>query len=248
MNIFFLLYRDERSNPDRESSWQKIESALKVTCTYPGTVKNSELNDDDIIITHRQEYADNIKQKLVGINSFVVVFSGGVTGCNRDNERENTVWVEFPTEIEKTVSLVSNLINNQNTVDYQSAIKALIQSFLNKQPHYLIALSILCQGYLAAHGGEGLEDEWKKVWEKLPDDLKDKQNPYQLIEEKRNSTKDKNDFWKNVIDDRKKVEDELSEDDGEKLTPFLNVLYGKGELSMDIVKNAYIALKSILKA
>lgn len=113
---------------------------------------------------------------------------------------------------------------------------------------HVIALSILCQGYLAAHGGEGLGEEWKKVWEKLPDNLKDNKNPYQLIEEKRNTTKDKNIFWKKVIGDKKNVEDELKGlDKKDELNSLLNAIYGADELSVGTVTEAYIALKSILK-
>ncbi len=60
---------------------------------------------------------------------------------------------------------LSALTNDQVVIEYQQAIEKLIEESLKKHTPHLISLSILCQGYLTAHGAEGFEisdDELQK--------------------------------------------------------------------------------------
>jgi hypothetical protein len=85
------------------------------------------------------------------------------------------------------------------------------------RPH-LIALLILCQGYLAAHGTISVLRDWKKLWENVPEDVKDKDNPHQLVRQKRDQTERK-DWWKPALGADYKgseLKEELSISEGDK--------------------------------
>lgn len=199
----------------------------------------------NLIVLHNNN--EGLWKELQKEADIIVRYTGGDV-TEKTDESNGTYWMQRSivkgTEIDKKDA---DAITNW-TIDKiekrETSIPHILRAILNS---YLIALSILCQGYLAAHGGEGLGEEWKQVWEKLPDDLKDKNNPYRLIEEKRNKTKDKDDFWKNVIRDRKNIEAELDENGKTALKPILDAVYGESSLSVKTVKGAYITLKSILK-
>lgn len=60
-----------------------------------------------------------------------------------------------------------------NETDYSIEFAKLIEESLKKDTPHLIALSIICQGYLAAHGRKDILSGWDDVWKKLPNDLKD---------------------------------------------------------------------------
>lgn len=244
--MLFLLYENERNSLERENQWGLIEEKLNIRSMDPTFVQDEILNNSDVIITHRIEYNSNIKNRLNNTHSLVVVFSGGVSGINRDIYRENTLWVQFPTGIEKIASFVINLINNKDTLNYQSAIEALVQSYLNKQPHYLIALSILCQGYLASHGGDGLEGWDKNKLGSLTKIVESKEevtkmpaywNIFSGAEKHRLEDEFKDIVESNALikDDEKKALDTLI-----KLISLTNKIEDK-----KIVKEAYVGLRKI---
>lgn len=86
--------------------------------------------------------------------------------------------------------------NNEN--NFESEFKKLIEYSLkkNSKPH-LIALSILCQGYLAAHGGNGLDG-----WKNLPENLR------KIVQSKGNKKKtEERSWWKSALGDNYNAKD-----------------------------------------
>lgn len=235
MNIFFLLDPVERNNPTRAEKWKHIEDKLIVTSVSPIIiVEKNVLNTSDVIITHRQEYDDNIKNSLTQSRPFVVVFSGGVRGCKIDNDRKNTLWVEFPAGIDCIVSFVINLINNQGITINQAATEALARCSLNKNLQHLIAFSILCQGYLAAYGGDGLNG-------KMSGELKD-------VVMKRWADLNLENSWWDIININTLHEElkDKEEDEKAKIEDLLIKIINKN-VSVDRVKTAYDAITRIIK-
>lgn len=89
------------------------------------------------------------------------------------------------------LSRCSNMKSNKNlkmhiNKNCENIAENLIRESLKQSIPYLIALSILCQGYLAAHGGNGL-----KGWDGLSFDLKEAA--------KLNWPNVKNDWWEPVF-------------------------------------------------
>lgn len=178
MKILFLLEPKERNMADRRNKWDNIERELKIQYSHPSTVESDELNSANVIITHRKEYNDNISSRLSNNNLLVVVFSGGETDIRVDSVRAGTIWAPFPHGITKIIPFVEEL-EFRGTVEYKPAIEAFIQSSINKQSN-LISLSILCQGYLAAHAelaetnGEIKKALERMGWDRVPPELQKK--------------------------------------------------------------------------
>lgn len=112
-------------------------------------------------------------------------------------------------------------------------------------PKHLIALSILCQGYLAAHG----QTKELTGWEKVPDEFKEK------VKSKADNTEKKS-WWTSALgNDEFKIQDELKavpdDKDNKKkdVQDLITAIYTNGDALPDgnLVAKAYSALKSILK-
>lgn len=233
MNVYVFDLTGNRPWADRINGIQPLEAA-QLSTPQP----------EDLLIIHSTDYRDERQSNYGdGAQQPYILWVTGGTPSDTSTVKEHFYRTVLPHgdsahSFWKTINIFIKTLQEENNAQWE----------LLYERHYnhLIALAILCQGYLAAHGGDGLGEEWKKVWEKLPDDLKDKKKPYQLVEEKRNKTKDKNDFWKNVSS-RKNIEDELDGNGKATLKPLLDAVYGKESLSVEIVNGAYIALKQILK-
>lgn len=149
------------------------------------------------------------------------------------------------TAIEKFIRCIAG-----NTNNYEAYFNELITESLKKKanPH-LIALSILCQGYLASHGGAGLDG-----WDKVPDELKNKVQ----TEDNKNKTKGKS-WWTSALgNDESKIQNELNAvpDDPKinkhDIIKLITAIYTNGDTlpngkDGNLVAKAYSALKSILK-
>lgn len=120
---------------------------------------------------------------------------------------------------------------------------------------HLIALSILCQGYLAAHGAKDILKGWDEVWNKLSENIRDEKNPYQLVEDKRKNTEAKR-WWKGALGaDQAKILKELNATaigknaEKEKVQALIDAIYNKDGDTLPngaLVAERYTALKSII--
>lgn len=146
---------------------------------------------------------------------------------------------------------IGALITNEqlnNKWNIKAFVEAVIKNeanpfdkLVNKIPSYLIALSILCQGYLVAHEKIDLPDNLGKLKE--------------TIKSKAGITEDVNDWWLPVIGgNTKSARDELSNRNGKKvvkdLLDAIDEKNGKnltGEDGIQIVMDANKALPKILK-
>jgi hypothetical protein len=116
--------------------------------------------------TWQQLYSDIFKKRKV------VVYSGGeIEGLNSSANLIIVPW-EIPYE------------ENSCPATFKEYLISLDEKLLVKRQNaHLLTLSILCQGYLAAHGGIGLKS-------KIPDELKDVA--------KKNWNRLKKDWWKPI--------------------------------------------------
>lgn len=116
-------------------------------------------------------------------------------------------------------------------------------------PH-LIALSILCQGYLAAHEGEGLVG-----WDKVPPDIKRKvAEKIKDPDPTKNPTKKQ--WWNSALgDDKSKIQDELNavpdkDESKSSVQKLITAIYTGDDdtpIAVEFVRKAYSALKLILQ-
>lgn len=141
---------------------------------------------------------------------------------------------------------------------YVSVFNCIIQESLKKKanPH-LIALSILCQGYLAAHGDD---DSIKELSEELKKEVQDLIKLKNKVQSKAGNT-EKKIWWTGVFgdDDKKGAEGKIlnelktisTDNDKEKgkIESLIKKIYKNGNTLPNgtLVANAYSALKSILK-
>jgi len=120
---------------------------------------------------------------------------------------------------------------------------------------YLTALSILCQGYLAAHGAKYILKGWDEVWNKLSEKIRDDKNPYQLVEDKRKNTEAKR-WWKGALGaDQAEILKELNATpigknaEKEKVQALIDTIYNEDGDTLpngELVAETYTALESIL--
>jgi hypothetical protein len=123
-------------------------------------------------------------------------------------------------------------------------------------PH-LIALSILCQGYLAAHGTKDSLNGWEDVWNKLGKAIKDHRKKYKLVASKMSITETK-DWWRKAIGAKQNnIMNELStiamdkSDEKTKIKSLIEIIYksdGPALPKGTLVADAYTALVSIFKS
>lgn len=116
----------------------------------------------------------------------------------------------------------------------QEKFNALWDQIQKKSPDTLtnlIALSILCQGYLAANGGNGLDG-----WDKLPDELKKKASD--------NWSNLKTNWWEAI--NKKQAEKELADRDENKKVGDLLSQITSPTVEVDAVVAAYPVIKKIL--
>lgn len=104
-------------------------------------------------------------------------------------------------------SLAKQIKDLSNNID--TNINKIREYVLKKNPKpHLLALSILCQGYLAAHGGKVL-----KGWKDLPAELKNK------VSKNRDNVKDK---WWNIIDIEQATNELKDKDTDNKISNLLS--------------------------
>jgi len=179
---------------------------------------------------------EEAKQRIFRCNDNVVTIPQNISIAKYSNTLADIMCIVG--QLEEAIKETNNDSINRLTTKIKDYI---IKKKAN--PH-LIALSILCQGYLAAHGGAGL-DGWDKVHQDIKDKAAEKLND---SDDKKNPSKKA--WWKTVLEGRKNIEDELDEEqkkDG-KIITLLDAIYNNGDLSkVDTVKEAYIDLKSILQ-
>lgn len=149
----------------------------------------------------------------------------------------------------------ANITVEKIVEDMPTDIKALLCA--SKSYSHLIALSILCQGYLAAHGDDDsinkLSDELKRGVQDLIKGLPDGLKKTVQTEDNKNKTKGKS-WWTSALgDDDSKIQGELEavqngEEYKTKVQNLITAIYTNSDPMPDgnLVAKAYSALKSIL--
>ena len=228
-------------SPQRQSKLTSQEKAVNLT--------ENETPRNNSLIFFMSSDGCNFKPLLIKCNDI----KWYIFGINRKLENNVLLTAEEWTEFFTWAANIGNQLQIANKELSISEIKNTMNSVIKSVLYanelcYIISLSILCQGYLAAHGGNGLDG-----WENLPQNLRDTVQH----NEKKNKTENKEDWWKSVIVDRVNVENELSniDDNNEnqerknRIKDLLDEIDKGGGLSnIEIVNNAYSALKQILKS
>lgn len=214
------------------------------------------LNDDN---GDKTSQANEVIPKMILKGKKIIIYTHLGDYLNRADIEKTISSMEGTIEEYKEFSHEPNNSNFQslntfynclNQPSFETCLKKLIEESLKKKntPH-LIALSILCQGYLAAHGGAGLDG-----WDRVTQDIKSKAvEKLKISDDKKNPTK--KEWWKSALgkDDQSKTEEELKgilEKDDEKgnLRKLTTAIYTNGVSLPNgtLVADAYEALKGIL--
>ena len=131
-----------------------LERAIK------NDIKTFDINSFDIVFLHVNNEEAEIFFKGLTENekSKLILFSTG--------GKPNYQWcIDYPFFMSSIGSWELFKRLNWNNISTKLDRQEIIERLKKNKTNYLIALSILCQGYLAAHGGAGLRSE-------IPDDLK----------------------------------------------------------------------------
>jgi hypothetical protein len=99
--------------------------------------------------------------------------------------------IKVPHNIKKDDNFFKSLSALINEIN-KKGISEEVWKVLYPSNTHLVALSILCHGYLAAHGETANLNGWKEVWEDLPKNVKD--DKCQLTKEKRDMTEERK-WW-----------------------------------------------------
>ena len=162
----------------------KISDTNKIICN---SIEYFSLSEPFILFIHINnacffEFLKNILEQ--NLQCWVVCYSGGdeTKSCKEliriFSSKKNVSF--FP-----NIGAIITLEELNQKWNIKTFIDAVVKDKQNpfdylarKIPSHLIALSILCQGFLAAHGKKDNLHEWVSVWENLSNDLKD--GDYQL--------------------------------------------------------------------
>jgi|GEM_PF-3098576 len=151
-NVKFVLI-----NPDINIGVIDVVCKLKKLCFSKTVILY--LHNSDIEKEYCKANIDAIVKAVKTNDTLEIKFS--------HEPSDNKNFKSYKTFLECTKN---NKINKNNKVNNTECLRRLIEESLKKRDNpYLIALSILCQGYLAAHGGAGLEG-----WENVAVDLRNK--------------------------------------------------------------------------
>ncbi len=241
MANYFFNWTNDAPNIDQ---WFKDHHFIKITA--PLDIGYSILlNEGDLVFVHATDHSFWI-EKAQEHRSIDFVFMSRASINREDTWTDNIHICKYPAdklmESDRVKSFFSELLSGNR----------LWYLLVPDSKTHLTALSILCQGYLAAHGVKESLNGWDEVWNKLPDELKDKENLYQLVKEKINDTEELN-WWTDAID-TEEAEKQLKEKGAngavEALLDAINKKNRKvfsGSDGIKIVESANKALREILK-
>jgi len=253
---FDQVYPDNRPNCNCNNRYYKQECT---TCKCISSFRKIT-NEDSIIFIHttNQCFYGFTKQFVKTNKYWIVCYSGG---GQSSAEAYNDLIEAYPDA--KNIDFFglspNAIVGDINSKwDIKGVVEAVLEGktdpfeFLERKgtPH-LIALSILCQGYLAAHWEELWENNIESVlkgWGNLPNELKEK------VKGKKGETENIKTFWLSVINDTNNVRNELSDgNDKVAVNALLDAIDRKNEVDLKdnwgigIVKDANEALLGILK-
>lgn len=195
--------------------------------------------DDDWNYTQIKVQVDNIKlshnDSECAVLLHTMVHEEIVKLCNSIADPGITIQrfstARSPVNYDKYISTFCSATDQENLNQKFNALWDQIQKKSPDTLTNLIALSILCQGYLAAHGGMGLDG-----WDKLPNELKEKaKHGWEKLEK----------YWWNAIN-KEQAEKELANRDEDKKIKNLLGQITKSAVDVDAVVAAYPVIKKIL--
>ena len=203
----------------RAKSKSYIESIiLALQAKYPDNLKitpedsNTPLSfshdcDVKMWIVHSGDWYPHVVDPNSNVlnDIFVIEFSGG----EKDRNCVGTalartgryIFIEQADE-KKLLVAITDVIDSliKESIKEPGNYRLDAKDFLSKRKDQVIALLILCQGYLAAHGVINVLTGWEEAWKRLPGNVKDETNPYQLEKSKRIET-EKKEWWNPVLGD-----------------------------------------------
>lgn len=237
MANYFFNWTNDAPSIDR---WFKDHGFIEIK--DPLDIGDSiRLATGDLVFVHATNHSFWIEkaQENQGID---FVFMSRASGFKREDKWPDNIHIcKYPADKLEQFDKVKRFFQEL------SSGNRLWDLLIPDSKNHLIALSILCQGYLAAHGGEGLGEEWKKL-------IETNSNLKQTVEAKKGDTLNKDEWWKKVLgEDDTQIQGELDSVQNswkKKVQDLINGIYKKnGNMPSNgtLVADAYSALKSILQ-
>jgi hypothetical protein len=237
------LLRDIKKQSARKIIASLRESGLDV----PGSTKynRDEVTESDVLVVHRNTDAPQDDESplseaevttVLNRGGIYIEYTKGRVGWNKEGERR------YFGSHSRVIRILSALPSPVRLEDLNFALQQAAAQFEN-----LVVLSILCQAYLAAHGGSGLNG-----WEDLEMEVKSRvvssTNRDQISEPSRwCDVLSRNDDWQTRLRQEADEQARLQScpEEAQRVKDFIEVLEDSRELS-GFVEPAYQATRRLL--